>query len=244
MNAKLMASALLVIGAVLAMPLAAQTIVAQPTPTPVPIFADPYSYHASTLEEGAARGIASIIASSGVGNYYHSQAARNYQEAVSRYLDNRLKAQQTYFEMRKYNREYRAAERGPRPTTEQMARFARDRAPDRLQASELNPITGQIYWPDVLEDDAFRDHRERLDDLFALRARYRGEIGPDQYLELRRTVKSMDQELKARITEYPPTDYVKAKNIIESLAYEASLTTGPSVADSRPTPVMSLVSTD
>ena len=241
MNAKYLASALLVVGAVFAQPLAAQTILPQPAPSPVPVVYDSYSYHASTLEEGAARGLANIIASAGAGNYYHSQAARNYQEAVSRYLDNRLKAQQTYFEMRKYNREYRTAERGPRPTSEQMARFARDRAPDRLGTSELNPITGQIFWPEILEDEAFRDQRERLDDLFALRARYHGQIGPDQYLDLRRTVKSMDAQLKARITEYPPTDYVKAKNIIESLAYEASLTTGPHVADARPEPAATLV---
>ena len=243
MNAKYLASALLVVLAVLAQPVVAQTIVPQPAPTPVPVIVDSYSYHASTLEEGAARGLANIIASSGAGNYYHSQAARNYQEAISRGLDNRLKAQQTYFEMRKYNREYRAAERGPRPTAEQMARFARDRAPDRLAASELDPVTGRIFWPEILEEDAFRDQRERLDDLFALRARYRGQIGSEQYLELRHTVKSMDAELKANIAKYPPTDYVKAKNIIESLAYEASLTTGPRVADARPEPA-TLVSSE
>jgi hypothetical protein len=196
-----------------------------------PAFAQfPYYYgqyhHASTVEEGAANGMANVIQSAGAANLLNSQAARNYEEARSRDLDNRLKATNTYFEMRKMNQEYRAAERGPKPTSEQMFRLAKERAPSRLGPNDLDPLTGQISWPVILEDEAYKEYRERLDSLFATRARYHGQIGADQYLELQRTAKALDAELKTRIKDYPPGDYVKAKGILDSLAYEASLTRG------------------
>jgi hypothetical protein len=184
------------------------------------------SYHASTAEESMANGMANVIQSAGQANLLNSAAARNYEEARSRDLDNRLKATNTYFEMRKMNREYTAQERGPKPSSEQMFRYARDRAPNRLGPAELDPLTGQISWPVILEDEAYKEYREKLDNLFAVRAKYHGQIAPDQYLELQQTAKALDAELKKRIKDYPPTDYVKAKGILESLAYEASLTAG------------------
>ena len=184
------------------------------------------SYHAATAEESMANGMANVIQSAGQANLLNSAAARNYQEARSRDLDNRMKATNTYFEMRKMNREYVAAERGPKPTSEQMFRYARDRAPDRLNANQLDPLTGQIYWPVVLEQDIYKTQREKIDELFGLRAKYHGQIGAEQYLELQRTTKAMEAELKKHVKEYPPGDYTKAKSLIESLSYEASLTSG------------------
>jgi hypothetical protein len=86
-----------------------------PAPTPVVIYD-----HASTLEEGAYRGGADFIRSVGAANYDTSLALMYTQEAYSRYLDNRLKAAATYFDLRQLNREYRAEERGQRPTTEAL----------------------------------------------------------------------------------------------------------------------------
>src|SRR5438552_4141749 len=96
-------------------------------------------YHAATEAESAANGIANIISSAGQANLLNSAAARNYEEARSRDLDNRYKAENTYFEMRRMNREYVAAERGPKPTSEQMFRLAHERAPGRLNANQLDP---------------------------------------------------------------------------------------------------------
>lgn len=183
-------------------------------------------YHAATAEESMANGMANVIQSAGQANLLNSAAARNYEEARSRDLDNRIKSTNTYFEMRKMNKEYVSAERGPKPTSEQMFRYARDRAPSRLGPNELDPLTGQISWPVLLEDDFYKAEREKMDKLFALRAKYHGQISPDQYLELQKTAKLLDAELKKHVKDYPPGDYVKAKGILESLAYEASLTSG------------------
>ncbi len=65
----------------------------------------PVYYHSSTAAEGAARGMADVIRSAGDYNLRTSEAARNVEEARSRNLDNRLKSTQTFFEMRRVNRE-------------------------------------------------------------------------------------------------------------------------------------------
>lgn len=183
-------------------------------------------YHAATEAESVANGMSNVIASAGQANLLNSAAARNYEEARSRALDNRLKATSTYFELRRMNREYVAAERGPKPSSEQMFRLARERAPDRLNSNQLDPLTGRIYWPVILEQDVYREYREKLDELFGVRAKYHGQIGPEQYLELQHTARSLEAELKARIKEYTPMDYSNAKKVIESLAYEATLSAG------------------
>ena len=70
-----------------------------------------YSYHASTAEEGIQRGYADVVRSQGMANLLNSQAATQYEEARKSYIENRMQATQTYFEMRRYNTEARKAER-------------------------------------------------------------------------------------------------------------------------------------
>lgn len=183
-------------------------------------------YHAATEAESAANGMANVISAAGQANLLNSQAAQNYEVARSMDLDNRYKAENTYFEMRKMNRAYVAAERGPKPTSEQMFRLAKERAPDRLNANQLDPLTGQISWPVILEEDAYKDYRDKLEELFALKARHNGQIGPSEYAELQRTTKAMEAELRKHIKEYTGTDYARARSLIESLSYEATLTAG------------------
>lgn len=178
--------------------------------------------HASTLEEGLANGAANLTHAAGASNLLHSQAARNYEEAFSRELDNRLKRTQTYHEVRRLHGEYRAAERAPRPTAEQMARLAKERVPERLSVKELDPLTGRLEWPAVLEDNAFKAHRERLDELVSKWVRFNGEIGSDEYLALQRSAKAMQAELKQRVKQYPTADYIQAKKLLEGLAYQVA----------------------
>ena len=67
--------------------------------------------YSSTYEEGVQRGYADIVRSQGMANLMNSEAAKKYEEARREYLDNRLKATQTYFEMRRVNQEARSRER-------------------------------------------------------------------------------------------------------------------------------------
>jgi len=222
MNTKLTTLALVFVVAAMAQVASAQYQLPYQGQAPVvyPSFSGYGNYHhASTLEEGWANGQANMMHAAGSANLLHSMAARNYQEARSAALDNRVKSVKTTNEMKKANRENVVAQRGPRPTAETMARIAEERAPERLAASELDMLTGRVSWPAVLEDDAFRTHRERLDELVHKWVRYKG-LGPDEYLAVQQSAKAMEIELKKHVKSYSPTDYVKAKKVIESLAYE------------------------
>src|SRR5262245_26341410 len=89
-------------------------------------------YHSSTLEEGMQRGHADVVRSYGMANLLNSQAAQNYEQARKDYLDNRLKATQTYFEMRRYHDEAVKAQRSTPLSHEQYVRLAREDAPVSL----------------------------------------------------------------------------------------------------------------
>jgi hypothetical protein len=180
----------------------------------------PY-YRASTAGESHARGFADVVRSAGETNLRNSEAAINYQEARSRHLDNRLKGTQTYFEMRRINKSYRDEQRKPRRSTEQLFRIAQGDKPARLTPAELDPVTGTIQWPIVLEDQRYQKYAEELQRQFAERAQTSGVIGFEAYEKIQQTINEALAALKSNVGRYKPNDYLAAKRLLESLAYEA-----------------------
>ena len=65
---------------------------------------------ASTAQQGADYGMASMMRAQGYQNLQNSEAAKNFQSAQSQQIDNRKKWTETYFDMRKTNRKARADE--------------------------------------------------------------------------------------------------------------------------------------
>jgi len=173
-----------------------------------------------TPASAAMRGMGSLIRSQGQYNLDTSMAAINATEARSRQMDNYKKGTQTYFEVREMNRRYRAAERGPRPTMEDLVRFAQAGRPDRLSPSELDPISGEIYWPILLRADEFAPERAALQQAFAGRAD-RGAISTQEFSVVDATTEKLIRELRQNIADLPPNQYLAAKRFLESLAYEA-----------------------
>ena len=180
-------------------------------------------YHSSTLAEGVQRGHADVVRSAGMANLMNSEAAGNYEDARSKYLDNRLKGTQTYFEMRRINKESRQAEKGPRPTSEQLFRLAKDATPKSLAATELDPVTGKINWPMILQDEAFAEYRKNLDELYALRANSGGKLSPDQFSEIQKNISDLQIELgrKAKSKEIPPQTFTQANAFVKRLGHES-----------------------
>lgn len=177
--------------------------------------------YSSTLEEGAQRGYADIVRSRGMANLMNSQAAKEYELARREYLDNRLHATQTYFEMRRINQEARAAERSSPLSTEQYVRLAHAQAPDRLSVSQLDPFTGQIGWPAALRRTEYAELTSRIDSLFAMRAK--GTVLA--YDEIHTACDELLAQLKADVNKFKSNDYIQAKNFVSSLSYEAQLAT-------------------
>ncbi|UUO07249.1 hypothetical protein M4951_02815 [Blastopirellula sp. J2-11] len=181
---------------------------------------------AATVAESQARGLADIVRAQGEYNLNTARAAIDIEEARSQYIENRNRAQQVYFEMRRRNDEYRAEKAGPKPTSEQLFRFNQERAPQRLAASQLDPLTGEINWPFILTDKPYDEYREKLNLAFAMRAREGSYANVDEYRNVTGTADSMFDELKIRIREYSPQDFVDASNFMKSLVYDAQFPSG------------------
>jgi len=181
-----------------------------------------YGY-SSTLEEGIQRGAADVIRSKGAYNLLTSEASKNWQDATKKYIENRQLWTQTYFEMRRMNKQYREAERGPRPTSEDLYRYAKERAPQRLSPTELDPLTASISWPTVLRSEDFEADRQKMEGLFARRMTEEGAADPSIYTEIAQTGREMEDKLKEKIRDYPTNIYLSGKKFLEGLMYESTL---------------------
>ena len=182
--------------------------------------------YASTAGQAAAYGMSEMMRAQGYENLQNSEAAKNWEDAKTLEMQNRLRWTETYFEMRKQNRDSRAAEAGPPVTQEQAIRMAKMAAPPRLGSTQLDPVTGHIQYPLVLTQDVYQDYRERLDTLFARRAASGGSMRYDDYQAIQSTVSQFIEALKARVKEYAAGDYGRARTFLDSLAHEASMPAG------------------
>lgn len=176
---------------------------------------------ASTAQQGADMGLASVVRAQGYANLKNSEAAKNWEEAKTMEMQNRLRWTETYFEMRKVNREKRAEEAGPPITQEQAIALAKMSAPARLNSTQLDPVTGHIEYPLILTQDIYKNYRERLDTLFARRAASGGSIRFEDFQAIQTTVSQFTEALQQHVDQYAAGDYGRARNFLDSLVQEA-----------------------
>ena len=84
----------------------------------------------------------------------------------------------------------------------------------------MDPVSGKIFWPDVLQDDKFQDQREKLQAAFEERASL-GTMPWKDVEKVKEVTQAMLEELSDMVRDLPPADYLPAKKFIQSLAYEA-----------------------
>jgi hypothetical protein len=180
---------------------------------------------ASTVGQSYAMGMADLVQAAGQANLSNSEASKNYEQAASMNLDNQLKGTNTYFEMRKMNTAYRKAEdsRFKGLSTEDSWRVAQESTPKRLRSTELDPVTGKIYWPMLFTDPRYQSYRQQLDQLFVQRESAHGGIGYDNYMQIKQVTSALLADLKKNIDKYQPGEYLMMRGFVESLAYESSL---------------------
>jgi len=182
--------------------------------------------YASTAQQAADYGMSQVVRSQGYANLKNSEAAKNWEEAKTQEIQNRMRWTETYFEMRKTNREARAAEDGPPVTQEQAIRMAKMTLPSRLGSTQLDPVTGHIEYPMVLQDDIFAPYRQELDTLFARRASTGGSLQYEEFKEIQSTVSKFIDVLKEHVGDYAAGDYGRARSFLNSLAQESRFPAG------------------
>ncbi len=158
-----------------------------------------------------------------------SEAAVNLTEAERRQLKNDVDFVNTYFQIRRLNQQYQAQERGPRPTMEDLIRFAQLGKPQRLSPGDIDAASGQIFWPIILRAQVFAPYRIKLETYFGERAQLAG-LTPESYLRLDQTARAMVEELRRYVADFPSGDYLHGKHFIESLGYEAHFPVGQPIA--------------
>lgn len=178
----------------------------------------PGSFGGGTVAGSALNGMANAIGAMGSYNLSTSAAAVNMTQARRNAIENSAYYTDTYFQMRAANRAYRAAEAGPRPTAEQIARLARDGAPRPLSPGDLNSVNGEISWPPALQKENFAQERAVMEQISATKAAH-GSLSISDQMAARRTVEMMFADLKSQIKDIPPQEYVASRNFLRSLNY-------------------------
>jgi len=182
--------------------------------------------YASTAGQAASYGMSEMMRAQGYQNLENSEAAKNWQAAKTLEMQNRMRWTETYFEMRKTNREARAAEDGPPVTHDQMIRMAKAGMPPRLGSTQLDPVTGHIRYPMALTAPQFAPYRNELDTLFADRASSGGSMQYEQFQQIQRTVSKFIDVLKENIDNFSASDYGRARTFLDSIANEARFPSG------------------
>jgi hypothetical protein len=179
-----------------------------------------------TAQHGALLGTAEVLRGAGQLSKDTASAAVLHEHAREKAIDNRYDAVNTYFEVRQLNRRYRAQERGPTPTLEDMLRYTRAGLPERLPITALDRDTGVVHWPAALMRPEFAEHRAHLEQIFQGRSYYNSGVASESYLEIREETDRMLATLQSLVHEMDPTAYMQARKFITSLGFEGQFVVG------------------
>jgi hypothetical protein len=172
-----------------------------------------------TAAGNAMQGMASVVNAAGNYNLSTSAAAINMTQAQKQGIQNWASFTDTYFDLRARNRQEAAAMRGKPVSEEYMHRVAQAGAPKPLGSQQLDPVSGEIFWPDVLQDDQFREQRDTLQAAFAERAKL-GSVPLEGRRKAKAATEAMLDVLGSMIRDLDPQAYMSAKQFIQSLAFE------------------------
>ncbi len=174
--------------------------------------------HASTVAESHARGMADAVRSQGMANLMNARALGEIEDARSKYIDNRLRATQAYYDRRKIRDEYR--EEQQIKTRYYLAQRASALNP--LKEGELEPTSGEITWPSLLMQPQFAEHREFFNDVFAHRAA-EGVASNEDYIAATNRSKRWRQQLTEQRDEYDFNELREAILFIRRLVGDLEL---------------------
>jgi hypothetical protein len=175
----------------------------------------------ATVEGSMMQGMSSIISSQGQYNLMTSAAAINMTQAEKQDIQNRMQATSAYYEMQDTHRQVMQSRRSPRLSQEQLVRLAAQAVPKPIDAHEVDPVSGRVEWPRLLQDDKFKAERGVVEQLLAKQAQY-GRLGLADHRQLDETLQSMSSKLHEQIQSVSANDYMAAKNFLKSLLYGLS----------------------
>jgi len=154
----------------------------------------------STAEEGAQRGLGSVISAQGQKNLSNSQAAINLTDARSSQIDNQVKSVNAYWEKKGIYEQH--VEEMNAEIQAKRSRYVARRGSLDLSTDEFDRTTGQVNWPKVLDQSVYDPYRTKLDELLHDRS-YNGALTGDQYMEATTAYNGWRAAILKQKSEYP-----------------------------------------
>jgi hypothetical protein len=185
-------------------------------------YGTPYGGYGGSYGWGPGYNYGEVIRAQGQYNKDTTEAMINYEDARSKWIDNKNKWTQAYHERVRMGQAAQAEKTQVRiANRDRYLRNRESNAPPRLGPQQLDPSTGKIYWPTALLDNSYDKPRKQLDELFVLRS-HTG-VSPEVSNTIRELSRSMQDDLKEQIRSIPPNSYLEARKFLESLAWEGQL---------------------
>jgi hypothetical protein len=166
------------------------------------------------------QGMSTVIRSAGEYNLATAQAGVSYEEARSKYLDNNKKWSENYFEMKERRQALEVQQREiNKHSNEALNAAAKSSLPRTLGPNALDPVTGQITWPEVLQGGEFADLRKQVEQQFELRTKTSNVAGTAQ--KIHAATQEMSSILRKEIEKVPANEYIAARKFLDGLDYTA-----------------------
>lgn len=177
-----------------------------------------YGYGGGTVAGNYLNGMSNVIRSEGQYNVLTSVANINNEEARSKYIDNRKKWTENYWQLREEHQAQEAQKFARnKHSTETLTLAAASGLPRELGPDVLDPLTGAITWPETLLAKEYDAQRKEIEQLFELRAKTTHGAGTSE--KIRAATKQMSEKLRANIQNIPANEYIAARKLLDSLDY-------------------------
>ncbi|QEF96902.1 hypothetical protein Mal15_09320 [Stieleria maiorica] len=178
-------------------------------------------------------GRAALIRAAATANVLNASARTQHLHADRLEMENSVAFLATRLERKQINNQSRFGHlhaRGEQVRQEKRAavRLVSSRAPRR----PVDPVTGQVAWPILLQSSYYEKARGPVDLVFHQRSVV-GRINPDYFLPMRDWIERIEKELKANVAYYEKRDYLEAKAFLRSLIEEARVEITPAHSQSQ-----------
>ena len=100
-------------------------------------------YPGSWYTSAYLKGMADVVRSAGYASLMSGEAAQSYEQAFSTDLDNRLKATNNYFAVKRMNLSLQSRGRGTPSTPAELVHQAHEMAPERLKHQPARSVHGR-----------------------------------------------------------------------------------------------------
>jgi hypothetical protein len=167
------------------------------------------------------QGMADVIRARGQAAEDYSAARINNEEARSKYLDNKLKWTEVYWERKRLGEAELAKDYAEdRARREKYLEANRGRKPETLPPSQFDAQTGGLEWPDPLQAAIYADYRQQIEAELQLQA---NTGTSSNSTKIRNLAREMQGVLKDHIKDMSPNDYIASRKFLDRLVNQVVL---------------------